>query len=143
MVNVYLKDYTEVQKYLNATYDSVNKIYTLFNELTISEDSFKSQVDFADLYVSSYALHDENKEPEAYRIAKLCALNLACFRILVVASGGLLEGITTFRLGDLHESRAESIKIAVENSINLYKTTYETLILQIGTIAKKISASDE
>jgi hypothetical protein len=141
MTNYYIS-YEEVKNFLNASYDEVNLKYTIFNELTLSKSSFEFNVDFADMYLRSYA-GDIPQDDKNYNIAKLCALNYAGFRILVVASGGLLQGVSSFRLGDLLESREASLRIAVENSINSYREEFLRLLNQLGTIASKISASSD
>lgn len=107
----------EVASALNASYDATNHIYTVYG-LTVSEASFQAHTDYANAYANALAGSDLEASDPRYGWAKLMALNLACLRILVAASGGIMTGAFDYRLGDLFITKAaigmEAFKASVQ-----------------------------
>jgi hypothetical protein len=95
----------EVASALNASYDSVSHVYTVYG-LPIQEASFQAHTDYANTYANAMVGLDLETSDPRYAWARLIALNLACLRILVTASGGILQGAFDYRLGDLFITKA-------------------------------------
>jgi hypothetical protein len=134
----------DIQAHLNASYDAGSLTYTVFG-LSVSEASFLAHVDFANLYVNSIVGFDLQTSDPRYNWARLAALNLACLRVLVAASGGMLLGSYDYQLGDLVVTRAPTERTAFENAINSCKDDLLRMLMNFATpvIAAEASAKDE
>jgi hypothetical protein len=91
---------SEVASHLNASGLDASGNYTVFG-LAVFQASFQAHVDYANLYVNSVVGLALSEDDERFNWAKTVALNLACLRVLVAASGGMLLGAFDYRLGDL------------------------------------------
>jgi len=128
----------EVAAALNAPYDSVNHVYTVYG-LTISETSFQAHVDFANTYINSLINRDLTEDDQCFKIAKMAALDLACIRILVVSAGGALIGAFDYFLGDLRVSRAGPYSEAIERAIKGFQ---ENLARQLTNLVSSALAAE-
>jgi hypothetical protein len=130
-----------VREYIGATYDNVNNIYTIMG-LTVSGSVFDAQVNYADNMLISYIGQIDVSSPK-YQTAKLCGLNLAGLRIIVVATGGFVSGslgALSYRLGDIYASKEESVRLAIDYAIKIYDANYRELLLRITGEARRIDS---
>jgi hypothetical protein len=136
--------YTDIQSHLNASYDSASLAYTVFG-LPVAQVSFQAHVDFANLYVNSIVGQDLLVTDPRYNWAKMSAINLACLRILVAASGGMLLGAFDYRLGDLFITKATIGRVAFQNAAQGFKDDLVRMLMNFATpvIAAEASAKDE
>jgi hypothetical protein len=107
---------SDVQEHLNATYDAVKDVYTVYG-LNIAGASFLTHVTFANNYVVSLLGTIITSDDRRYETAWMAALDVACIRILVVSMGGSLVGAYDYFLGDLRVSRAGPYATAMKQSI--------------------------
>jgi hypothetical protein len=63
----------------------------------------------------------------------MTALNLACLRVLVAASGGMLLGAFDYRLGDLFITKANIGKFAFQNAVQGFKDCLIRALLNFST----------
>jgi hypothetical protein len=129
---------SDVQAALNASHDESGETYTVFG-LLVMGFSFDAHVDFANLYV--YALVGSNIEvtDQRYNWAKMAALDLACLRVLVAASGGMLLGAFDYHLGDLGAGKASIGRLAFENAVQGFR---EDLLRVLMNFAKPVVAAE-
>ena len=134
----------DIQAQLNATYDPASLTYTVFG-LSVSQASFLAHVDFANLYVNSIVGQDLQTTDPRYNWAKMAALGLACLRVLVAATGGMLLGAFEYRLGDLMVSREPAERTALQNAVAGFKDDLVRMLMNFSTpvIAAEASAKDE
>lgn len=126
----------DVASALNASYDSVNNVYTVYG-LPVAAASFEAHVDYANIYANAVVGMDLDESDPRYNWAKLVALNLACLRILVAASGGMLMGAFDYRIGDIDVSRASIGRLAYERAVEEYR---ENLLKALMNFAKPVAA---
>lgn len=110
---------SEVASHLNASGLDASGNYTVFG-LAVSQASFQAHVDYANLYVNSLG-QDLSEDDERYNWAKTVALNLACLRVLVAASGGLLLSAFDYRLGDLFITKSSAGRLAFETAVQAFR----------------------
>jgi hypothetical protein len=134
----------DIQAQLNASYDSGSLTYTVFG-LPVSQASFQAHVDFANLYVNAMVGQDLDAAGSRYNWAKMSAVNLACLRILVAASGGMLLGAFDYRLGDLYITKASIGRLAFEGAVQGFRNDLlRTLVnFALPVKAAEASAKDE
>jgi len=106
---------TDVQNQLNASFDGVNT-YTVYG-LTITLPAMQAQVDYANDYITSMLQTAITNTDPRYLFARQAAIDLACIRALVIASGGSLTGAYDYFLGDLRVSRAGQYASSIKNTI--------------------------
>jgi hypothetical protein len=106
----------DVQSFLNATYDDVNLVYSVYG-LDISSTTFQAGVVYANNYIVSILGYTPGPTDPKYPMAYLAALDLACLRILVTSTGGSLTGAFDYFLGDLRVTRAAPYATAIKNTI--------------------------
>jgi hypothetical protein len=123
---------------LNATYDSVNHVYTVYG-LTIQESSFQAHLDFANTYINALLGRDLTENDSKYSIAKMAVIDLACLRILVVSSGGAMIGAFDYFLGDLRVSRAGPYAEAIERTIKGFQ---EDLVRQLVNLTSPVKTAE-
>jgi hypothetical protein len=135
---------SDIQAALNMTYDSVNKVYTVYG-LTIAEASVQAHVDFANTYINALLGRDLTADDPKYPVAKMAALDLACMRILVVSSGGAMIGAFDYFLGDLRVSRAGPYAEAIERTIKGFQEDFVRQLVNLTTPvrAAEAAASEE
>jgi hypothetical protein len=131
---------SDVQAALNMTYDSVNKVYTVYG-LTIAEASVQAHVDFANTYINALLGRDLTADDPKYPVARMAALNLACMRILVVSSGGAMIGAFDYFLGDLRVSRAGPYAEAIERTIKGFQEDFVRQLVNLTTPVKAAEAT--
>jgi len=131
---------SDVQAALNMTYDSVNKVYTVYG-LTIAEASVQAHVDFANTYINALLGRDLTADDPKYPVAKMAALDLACMRILVVSSGGAMIGAFDYFLGDLRVSRAGPYAEAIERTIKGFQEDFVRQLVNLTTPVKAAEAT--
>lgn len=134
----------EIQSHLNASFDASSLAYTVFG-LPVAQTSFQAHVDFSNLYVNSIAGQDLSVTEPRYGWAKMAALNLACLRILVAASGGLLLGAFDYRLGDLYVTKASVGRLAFQNAVQGFHDDLLRVLMNFSTpvVAGEATAKDE
>ncbi len=115
MATVYVT-IVDVQGHLNASGADSSGNYTVFG-LAVSQTSLQAHVDYANLYVNSIVGQSLTEADSRFNWAKMVAINLACLRVLVAASGGLLMGAFDYRLGDLFITKSSSGRLAFETAV--------------------------
>jgi hypothetical protein len=106
---------TDVQNQLNASFDGVST-YTVYG-LTISLAAMQAQVDYANNYITNMIGTTITTSDPRYMYARQGAIDLACIRALVIASGGSLTGAYDYFLGDLRVTRAGPYATAIKQTI--------------------------
>jgi hypothetical protein len=124
--------YSDIQSELNANFDSSSLTYTVFG-LPVAQAAFQAHVDYANLYVNAIVGQDLASTDPRYNWAKMTALNLACLRVLVAASGGMLLGAFDYRLGDLFITKANIGKFAFQNAVQGFKDCLIRALLNFST----------
>jgi hypothetical protein len=135
---------SDVQAALNMTYDSVNKVYTVYG-LTIAEASVNAHVDFANTYINALLGRDLTADDPKYPVARMAALDLACMRVLVVSSGGAMIGAFDYFLGDLRVARAGPYAEAIERTIKGFQEDFVRQLVNLTTPVKaaEVAAAEE
>jgi len=135
---------TDIQNALNATYDSTNHTYTVYG-LTVAEASCQAHVDYANLYVNAIVGQDLEQTDPRFNWAKMAALNMACLRVLVAASGGMLQGAFDYRLGDLYITKASVSRLAFQNAVEGFRNDLIRALLNFTkpVVAAEASAAGE
>lgn len=131
---------TDVQSHLNASFDSPSSIYTVFG-LPVSQASFQAHVDHANLYVYAMVGLDLAANDQRYNWAKMAALELACLRVLVAASGGMLLGAFDYRLGDLYITKASISRLAFEGAVKGFQDDLLRMLTNFATPVVTAEAS--
>jgi hypothetical protein len=131
---------TDIQSHLNASYDSGSLTYTVFG-LPVSQASFQAHVDYANLYVNSIVGADLTADNPRYGWAKVAAINLACLRVLVAASGGMLSGAFDYRLGDLYITKASIGRLGFEGAVESVRNDLLRALMNFATPVKAAEAS--
>ena len=136
--------YTDIQSHLNASFDAVSLTYTVFG-LPVAQASFQAHVDYANLYVNSIVGQDLVVTDPRYNFAKMSAINLACLRVLVAASGGMLLGAFDYRLGDLYITKASIGRLAFEGAVQGFRNDLLRVLVNFAmpVVAAEASAKDE
>ena len=136
--------YSDVQSHLNASFDSASLTYTVFG-LPVAQASFQAHVDYANLYVNSIVGQDLVVTDPRYNWAKMSAINLACLRVLVAASGGMLLGAFDYRLGDLYITKASIGRLAFEGAVQGFRNDLLRVLVNFAmpVVAAEASAKDE
>jgi hypothetical protein len=124
--------YSDIQSELNASFDSSSLTYTVFG-LPVAQAAFQAHVDYANLYVNSIVGQDLPSTDARYNWAKMTALNLACLRVLVAASGGMLLGAFDYRLGDLYITKANIGRFAFQNAVQGFRDCLVRALLNFST----------
>jgi hypothetical protein len=134
----------EIQAHLNASLDAGASIYTVFG-LSVSQVSFQAHVDYANLYVNSIVGVDLEVSNPRYGWAKIAAINLACLRILVAASGGMLLSAFDYRLGDLYITKASIGRLAFEGAVQSFHNDLLRVLVNFALPVKaaEVSAASE
>jgi len=107
---------------LGQTYDANATSYTIYG-LTVLTTTIASIVTAANEYVSG--LSNTNPTSRQYANGVHAALALACMRVLVVASGGVLNGAVDYTLGDITMHKGTVTQLAFDGSVAAYKLEYE------------------
>jgi hypothetical protein len=131
---------TDIQAHLNASYDSGSLTYTVFG-LLVSQASFQAHVDYTNLYVNSIVGVDLSVSDPRYGWAKVAAINLACLRILVAASGGMLMGAFDYRLGDLYITKASIGRLAFDGAVQSFQNELLRALMNFATPVKAAEAT--
>lgn len=111
---------SEVANHLNAAGADSSGNYVVFG-LAVSQTCFQAHVDYANLYIYSLTGQELPLEDPRFNWAKMAALDLACLRVLVAASGGLLLGAFDYRLGDLFITKSSACRLAFETSVQGFR----------------------
>jgi hypothetical protein len=132
--------YTNIQAHLNASVASggTGLVYTVFG-LSVAQAAFEAHVDYANLYINSIVGQDLDVTSPRYNFAKMSAINLACLRVLVAASGGMLIGAFDYRLGNLYMTRASVGRLAFEGAVQGFK---DDLLRMLVNFAKPAVAAE-
>jgi hypothetical protein len=134
MATVYVT-IVDVQGHLNASGADSSGNYTVFG-LAASQTSLQAHVDYANLYVNSIVGQSLTEADERFNWAKMIALNLACLRVLVAASGGLLMGAFDYRLGDLFITKSSSGRLAFEAAVQALRSDLLRAMMNFTSPAK-------
>ncbi len=111
---------SEVANHLNAAGIDASGNYVVFG-LAVSQTTFQAHVDYANLYIYSLTGQELPLDDPRFNSAKMAALNLACLRVLVAASGGLLLGAFDYRLGDLFITKSSASRLAFETAVQGFR----------------------
>jgi hypothetical protein len=132
---------SDVQGALNATYDSVNHVYTVYG-LQISDTTVAAHATFANNYLlSMLGLSSLPVSDARYPYAYMAALDIACIRVLVVASGGSLTGAYDYFLGDLRVTRAAPYGAALLRTITGFQADLSKQLVNFSTPIKTADAT--
>jgi len=129
---------SDVQAQLNTTYDAAARVYSVYG-LNIQEASLQAHVDYANTYINAFFTTDLAVSDPRYSAAKLAALDVACIRALVIATGGSLVGAYDYFLGDLRVSRAGPFATAIKSTIEGFK---EDLLRQVTNVSTPVKTGD-
>jgi hypothetical protein len=124
--------YSDIQNELNASFDASTGTYNVFG-IAVSQAAFQAHVDFANLYANSIVGQDLLTTDPRYTWAEMTAMNLACLRVLVAASGGLMLGGFDYRLGDLYVMKANVSKLAFTSAVQRYQADLTKTLLNFAT----------
>jgi hypothetical protein len=125
----------DVAAQLNATYDAVNKVYSVYG-LNIAESSLTAHVAFANNYINALLGTDLSASDPKYQGAWMATLDLACIRVLVVSMGGSLVGVFDYFLGDLRVARAGPYKEAITATLQGFKDDLSRQLVNLSTAVK-------
>jgi hypothetical protein len=129
---------SDVQAQLNASGPDSNDNYTVYG-LTVAQTTFQAHTDYANTWANAVLGTDLTSSDPRYSIAKLCALDLAAMRVLVVSSGGALVGAYDYFLGDLRVARAGPYATAIKNTI---QGLQEDLVRQLVNLAPAVKSAE-
>ncbi|MGA3192668.1 MAG: hypothetical protein ABSD73_09190 [Candidatus Bathyarchaeia archaeon] len=130
---------SDVQAQLNATFDGVHT-YTVYG-LTILDATMQAHTDYANSYINGILGRDLATSDPLYPTAKLAALNVACLRILVVSSNGVLTGAFDYFLGDMRVIRHMPYAASLLRTMDQLKADLVKMMTQISTPVKTGDAS--
>jgi hypothetical protein len=132
---------SDVQGALNATYDAINHVYTVYG-LQISDTTVAAHAAFANNFMLSLLGVTSLSTTDArYPYAYMAALDIACIRVLVVASGGSLTGAYDYFLGDLRVTRAGPYGAALLRTITGFQADLTKQMVNFSTPIKTADAS--
>ena len=124
--------YSDIQNELNASFDASTSTYTVFG-LAVGQAAFQAHVDFANLYANSIVGQNLLTTDPRYNWAKMMAINLACLRVLVAASGGMILGAFDYRLGDLYIMKSNISKFAYQSAVQRYQADLTKTLVNFAT----------
>jgi hypothetical protein len=128
-----------IQDVVNQLNASLNgNIYTFFG-LTLTQAGVQAQVDYANQYITSMIASTLTTSDPRYLYARQAAIDLACIRTLVIASGGSLTGAYDYFLGDLRVSRAGPYATSIKETI---ANMEEDLRRQLVNFSTPVIAAD-
>ncbi|XES77281.1 MAG: hypothetical protein ACBZ72_14115 [Candidatus Bathyarchaeia archaeon] len=130
----------EVANQLNAAGVDSSGNYTVFG-LAVSQTCFQAHVDYANLYVNSLVGQSRTETDEQFNWAKMSALNLACLRVLVAASGGLLLGAFDYRLGDLFITKGSASRLAFEIAVQGFRNELVRVMVNFTVPAQSVNST--
>ena len=122
---------SDVQAQLNATFDGAHT-YTVYG-LSILDATMQAHTDYANTYINGILGRSLATTDPIYPLAKLAALNVACLRILVISSGGVLVGGFDYFLGDMRVIRHAPYAAALQRTIQGLKEDLVKMMTQIST----------
>ncbi|MGA3192469.1 MAG: hypothetical protein ABSD73_08160 [Candidatus Bathyarchaeia archaeon] len=129
----------DVQNQLNAAFDGVHT-YTVYG-LSILDATMQAHTDYANTYINGMLGRDLATTDPLYPIAKLAAVNVACLRVLVISSGGVLVGAFDYFLGDMRVIRHAPYAAALQRTIQGLKDDLVKMMINIATPVKTGDAS--
>lgn len=127
----------DVQAALNATFDGVST-YTVYG-LTLQTATMQAACDYANQYVNGLIGMNITAQDMRFYPAKQMAIDVACIRALVIATGGSLVGAYDYFLGDLRVSRAGPFATAIKSTIEGFK---EDLLRQVTNVSTPLKTAD-
>jgi len=134
-----LTSVAEVVAHLNCSDLDTSGNYVVFG-LPVSQTALQAHVVYANKYVFSYVPDLVPSDPRWVN-AELAALNIACLRTLVAASGGMLLGAFDYRLGDLFITKGSVAKAAFEDAVKVFKVEAVTILMNFATVAKSVNSA--
>ncbi len=126
---------SDIQGHLNSSDADASGNYTVFG-LAVTQTSLKAHVDYTNLYVNSIVGQSLTEADERFNWAKMIAINLACLRVLVAASGGLLMGAFDYRLGDLFITKSSPGRLAFETAVQALRADLLRALMNFTSPAK-------
>jgi hypothetical protein len=130
----------DVQEQLNSSGADASGNYTVFG-LAVSQTALQVHVDYANLYVNSLVGQSLTASDERFNWAKMAALNLACLRVLVAASGGLILGAFDYRLGDLYITKASAGRLAFETAVQALRDDLLRVMMNLASPAERFDST--
>jgi hypothetical protein len=131
---------SDVANHLNASGLDASGNYNVFG-LPVSQASFQAHVDYANLYVNSIVGQSITETDERFNWATMISLNLACLRVLVAASGGLLLGAFDYRLGDLFITKSSSGRLAFETAVQTLRDDLLRVMVNLTSPAESFDST--
>jgi len=131
---------SDVANHLNASGLDASGNYNVFG-LPVSQASFQAHVDYANLYVNSIVGQSITETDERFNWATMISLNLACLRVLVGASGGLLLGAFDYRLGDLFITKSSSGRLAFETAVQTLRDDLLRVMVNLTSPAESFDST--
>jgi len=125
---------------LNASGADASGNYTIFG-LAVSQTSLQVHVDYANLCVNSIVGQSLTETDERFSWAKMVALSLACLRVLVAASGGLLFGAFDYRLGDMFITKGSASRLAFETAVQSFHNELLRVIVNFTSPALSVNSA--
>ncbi|MGD0072529.1 MAG: hypothetical protein ABSB71_13335 [Candidatus Bathyarchaeia archaeon] len=119
---------------LQMTFDVASKTFMVFG-LPIAQVAVLAHISFANGYVDSLTGQVDPKSKK-YRACVQAAVALACRRVLITASGGVLQGAFDYRLGDLLVTRANVTKEVYVAAIQAFESEFHGALVNVATVAK-------
>jgi hypothetical protein len=126
---------SEVVNHLNAVGADSSGNYAVFG-LAVSQACFQAHVDYANIYIYSLTGQELLSDDLRFNWAKMAALNLACLRVLVAASGGLLLGAFDYRLGDLFITKSSASRLAFETAVQGFRDELFRIMVNLTSPAQ-------
>jgi len=131
---------SDVANHLNASGLDASGNYNVFG-LPVSQASFQAHVDYANLYVNSIVGQSITETDERFNWATMISLNLACLRVLVAASGGVLLGAFDYRLGDLFITKSSSGRLAFETAVQTLRDDLLRVMVNLTSPAESFDST--
>ena len=128
---------SDVQGNLNASFDGVHT-YTVYG-LPILDTTIQAACSIANNYINGLIGSDITPSDYRYCAAQTAAIDLACMRVLVIASGGAMVGAYDYFLGDLRVSRAGPYAQALARTIAALQAD---LLMQLPNLSTPIVTGD-
>jgi hypothetical protein len=122
----------DVVAQLNASGPDSNNNYTVYG-LTISQATIQAHVNYANNYITAMISTPLTSADVRFASASIACLDLACLRVLVVSSGGSLNGAYDYFLGDLRITRAAPYAGALQRTIEGLKADVIKMITNLST----------
>jgi hypothetical protein len=139
MTVTYIK-ISDVAGLLNVTGPDSNNNYTVYG-LTIAQATMQAHTDYANAYINGILGRDLQNTDPLYTTAQQAAKSVACLRVLVISSGGVLTGAFDYFLGDMRVIRHAPYAAALLRTIQELKQDLTRMMVNLSTAVKSSDAT--